>query len=92
MPLIVDRDAIFSGRARLPPGFRRCSLVLQAAQNLSTLRMVVLESGLRDIERMKLILHSYVEGRGRNRITVQYRAAGVYIGAVDTPNGRMVLR
>lgn len=49
-------------------------------------------ASLRDIERMKLISHSYVEGQGRNRITVQYRAAGFYIGAVDTPNGRMVLR
>lgn len=47
---------------------------------------------LRDIELMKLISHSYVESQGRNRITINYKAQGVYVGAIDTPNGRMVLR
>lgn len=47
---------------------------------------------LRDIERMKLISHTYVEGKGRNRTTVQFRASGFYIGAFDTPDGRKVLR
>ncbi|MFD2274731.1 type IV secretory system conjugative DNA transfer family protein [Undibacterium arcticum] len=49
-------------------------------------------ANLQDIERMRLISHSYSEGKGRNKTTVNYKAGGVYIGAYETPNGRKVLR
>lgn len=45
-----------------------------------------------DIEKMKLISHTTWEKKGFRKEERFYKAQGVYLGAFDTPKGRMVLR
>lgn len=43
---------------------------------------------VKDVEKMKLLSHTYKKGKK----TVQYKAAGIFVGALDTKEGRKVLR